>query len=275
MKIIISHDIDHLSVTEHKHDLFIPKFIVRSIIHTARGRITFKTLIRRLKGLMKNEWDNLGELIDFDKKNNVASTFFFGMSKGLGLSYSVVQAEYWVRELVNRGFDTGIHGIEFNNVEKMLKEQSEFRRILGFEDFGIRMHYLRKSENTFDILNKLGYKYDTTEYGDDLKQPYFIDNMLEVPLHIMDSDLLNSGNLDPEQCFVRAAEKTIVKIEEAKKIDGVLNILFHPIHFLDSFPQFKKWYIWLINYCNNNNIEFISYRRLVDDLSNKRSQEAL
>jgi hypothetical protein len=31
MKVIISHDVDHVSVIEHKKDLIIPKFWIRSL----------------------------------------------------------------------------------------------------------------------------------------------------------------------------------------------------------------------------------------------------
>jgi hypothetical protein len=44
MKIIISHDIDHITVFEHKKDLIIPKFIIRSFIELGLGYISFSEL---------------------------------------------------------------------------------------------------------------------------------------------------------------------------------------------------------------------------------------
>ncbi len=37
MKIIISHDVDHITVLEHNRDLIIPKFIVRSFLYKGLG----------------------------------------------------------------------------------------------------------------------------------------------------------------------------------------------------------------------------------------------
>ena len=76
-KIIISHDVDHLSSYEHFSDLIIPKFVVRALIEKAKGIISFEELILRYKDTIKGKWNFVCELSDFDKEHNIKSTFFF------------------------------------------------------------------------------------------------------------------------------------------------------------------------------------------------------
>ena len=75
MKIIISHDIDHLSVKEHIFkDLIIPKYIFWSLLEFLKGKINFSVFLKKITGLIKkNSWNNLEELLKFDKKNKIVN----------------------------------------------------------------------------------------------------------------------------------------------------------------------------------------------------------
>ena len=99
MKIIISHDVDHITVWEHKKDLIISKFIVRSFIEFGLGYISPVELKIRFKSLLENKWQNIEELMQFDKENEIPSTFFVGIVNGLGLSYSLKDAEFWIKRI--------------------------------------------------------------------------------------------------------------------------------------------------------------------------------
>jgi len=261
MKIIISHDIDHLSVKEHYHDLIIPKFIGLSSIELLKGNISLKTYIKRLGGLFReNAWNNLRELLEFDREHNVNSTFFVAVANDLGISYSLNEAEKAIHLIKKRGFDLGVHGIEYKNIDGISDEYNTFRRISGLKKFGIRMHYLRKNERTLDFLDKAGYVYDTTEFSEDLKQPYFIGNLLEIPLHIMDGYLFLPKYMGLS--LERAINLTKNLLERAKKENKLVNILFHQRYFSDEFPRYKGWYEWLIKYATENEFEFLTYKEI-------------
>jgi len=103
MKIIISHDVDHITVWEHKKDLIIPKFIVRSSIELVIGKVRFTEYLLRFKELVENKYQNLQELMGFDKENKVPSSFFIAVKNGLGLSYSLDNAKYWTEKIVEEG----------------------------------------------------------------------------------------------------------------------------------------------------------------------------
>ena len=263
MKIIISHDIDHLSVKEHiLKDLIIPKYIFWSSLELIKRKIPLKVFFRKIKGLFKrNAWNNLKELLEFDKQNNVNPTFFVAVNNGKGLSYSQAQAKTAIDLIKKYQFDVGVHGICYDNYEGIKKEYDDFRKISGLNNFGIRMHYLRMNTDTLENLNKVGYLFDTTVLSDNLDQEYKIDGLTEIPFHIMDGNLLG-----PRQNLTlkEVKEKTVELLERAERENKkYFAILFHQRYFSDEFPKYKNWYVWLINYCKEKNYEFINYRNLL------------
>jgi hypothetical protein len=148
MKIIISHDVDHITVSEHFRDSIIPKFIIRSKIEFLTGKISFKQYFLRFKHLLQNKWQNINELMEFNLQNNIPATFFIGVNNGLGLNYSLKLSEKWIKKIIEKGFDCGVHGIAFQNQADIDIEYKIFREISGLDKFGIRMHYLRMDTNT-------------------------------------------------------------------------------------------------------------------------------
>ena len=164
MKVIISHDVDHIKVWEHKRDLIIPKFIARSFIEFVLGYISFFELKNRGKSIIENRWQNLEELLQFDKENDVPSTFFIGVNNGVGLSYSLKNAKLWIKIIQQKGFDVGVHGIAFDDYIVIEKEYELFKDILKSNNFGIRMHYIRSTSKTLDFLNRAGYLFDSSLY---------------------------------------------------------------------------------------------------------------
>ena len=65
---------------------------------------------------------HLFEVIDFDKRYDVPSSFFFGMRTGLGMSYNRENAIDLIKSIDSMGFDVGVHGIEFDDPKIMMEE---------------------------------------------------------------------------------------------------------------------------------------------------------
>ncbi|HRH64142.1 MAG TPA: hypothetical protein PLI68_12530, partial [Bacteroidia bacterium] len=83
MKAIISHDIDHISVSEHLlKDTIIPKFLIRNLIELGTGKIGLAEFGLRHLDLVKNKWQNIEELIAFNKQHGIPSSFFIGVQNG-------------------------------------------------------------------------------------------------------------------------------------------------------------------------------------------------
>lgn len=267
MKIIVSHDVDHLTVSEHFKDLIIPKFIIRFNIELMLGKISVKEALLRTNNLFKNKWNNIKELIDFDKTNRVRSTFFVGINNGVGLNYKIDYSKQYILEILEKGFDCGVHGISYKSQEEVNYEYNLFREISGLKSFGIRMHYLRNNTETLKYLSEAGYLFDTTDFR--TKDLYKIDKMYEFPLHIMEKYEIEGNKKWQIKTKKEAIESSIKKIEEAKNFNiKYLTILFHDFYFDDSFLTWKNWYIDIINYCINEGYEFISYKDAINETNN-------
>lgn len=271
MNVIVSHDVDHLTVWEHKNDLIVPKYLIRNFIELISGYISISEVISRFKDIIKNKWQNIEELMKFDKANNIPSTFFVGVSNGIGLKYSLNNADIWIKRILQEGFHVGVHGIAFDDYDAIKKECSTFRTISGLNQFGIRMHYLRNHENTLVFLNKAGYMFDTTLYK--VINPFKVGNMWEFPINIMDVHIICKNSRWQNLNLNQSKETTKRLIQEAfdKGID-YFTILFHDMYFSESFITWKEWYIWLIEYLKINGFKMKSYKEAIEDLEKVNEQ---
>ncbi len=266
MKIIVSHDVDHLNSFEHIGDLIIPKLIARSLIEFSKGFISVKEIVLRIKQILSNQLNNLNDVIEFDKNNHIPSTFFWGMSNGLGLSYKKKYAQVWIDRVIKQGLEVGVHGIAFNNENEMENEYALFKKLSCVDNFGIRMHYLRTNEQTLNKLNKCGYSFDSSVFG--LQNPYKIGTLWEFPLHIMDSYIMSKGNKWQDQNLDEAKKNSLKIIEQAKENNlKYLTILLHDNYFSDAYILWKSWYVWIIQFLKDEGCQFINFKDAVTELN--------
>ncbi|MBM7581727.1 peptidoglycan/xylan/chitin deacetylase (PgdA/CDA1 family) [Caldicoprobacter guelmensis] len=265
MKVIVTHDVDHIRVFEHKNDLIIPKFWIRSFIEFGLGYIAYREVKNRLKEFIHNKWHNLEELIKFDKENRVPSTFFVAVSKGRNLAYSLSDAEFWIKKIINEGFKVGVHGISFEDYDGIKSEHEIFKKVSGLEKFGIRMHYLKVTNKTLDMLNKVGYLYDSSIY--ELANPFKVGDLWEFPLSLMDGYIINKNSRYQNQNLEQVKDTTKEIIEKAITCNlKYFTILFHDRYFSESFLTWREWYVWLIEYLRENRVEFITFEEAIKEL---------
>ena len=268
MKIIISHDVDHITVWEHKKDLIIPKFLARNMIELTSGAISGKECCLRFAALFKGKWHNIEEIIGFDRENKISSTFFIGVTKGMGLCYSIENSEFWINKILQKGFDVGLHGIAFDNFKDINNEYNIFKKISKLDDFGIRMHYLRNNDNTLEYLNNAGFIFDSTLFK--FQNPFKVVNLWEFPLQIMDGYLFNKNSHWQSQTLQQVKDETKRIIDKSYKRNiNYFNILFHDRYFSDNFKSWKDWYIWIIDYLKNNKFKFINYRKAIQEIEDE------
>lgn len=266
MKIIISHDVDHLWATDHIKDLIVPKLLVRSAIHLLQGKISLNSYFWRICSCLPGKrWNRIPEILEFDKANNVPSTFFFGMANGLGLSYSLRKASRWVELVMKEGFDVGVHGINYTDIGVMAKEKERFSRISGLKSFGIRNHYVRYDQDTFKKMSEIGYLFDTSQFckkNISLDDPHKIGIMWEFPLHVMDGYVLHPGKLDKAKQDIEFALESAIK--QNKKF---FTFLFHDyMYTAKQYPEEKSLYEWFVNHCKKLDLEFVNYRDAIKEL---------
>src|SRR5262245_48118128 len=215
MKAILTHDVDHLTVTEHARDLIVPKFVARATIELARRTISPSEYGRRLGGLLRNRWECLEETIAFDRAAGIPPTFFVGMANGLGLAYSQRQAAETVTRLRESGCDVGVHGIAYDDAAAIERERQVFADAAGVEPSGIRMHYLRWGLRTPALLADAGYRFDSTDVA--MRPPYQVGTMWEFPVQVMDGWVLQAGRPYQANSLARAQAATDRLLEEARE----------------------------------------------------------
>ena len=266
MKIIISHDVDHLYSTEHLFDGVLVKYGVRAVIEGLGGALTARKFVLRVGDLFRKQWHQIDELMDFDEANGIPSTFFFAMNKGVGLNYNFHSALPVIQRVMERGFDCGVHGIEFDDKDQIEAEYQRFKELNANPDFGIRMHYLRMNEGTLEKLNQAGYLFDSSEFA--LKAPYRIGNMWEIPLHIMDSHEFyeeKSWQAEKTEQIIEKTKERIAKLAEENF--QYVTLLFHDRYFCSSYESYKFWYVEIIQYLMQNGHSFIGFSEAVRELS--------
>jgi len=261
---LISHDVDHISVKEHFFkDLIVEKFFIRSNIELFTNKISFKEYFNRIQDIMMlNKWNNIDNIIKFNNDVNIRSTFFVGVSNGKGLNYNLNLATWAIKLIVENNYDIGVHGINYNDFNKIYNEYNTFRELSNYSNLGIRMHYLRKDNNTIDYLHKSGYIYDASVSVN--KNPYFIsENFLEIPIHIMDGWMILDDKRYQKSTLEKAKELTKRKIDFLVEQNiEYISILFHDRYFSNSFITWKNWYEWLIEYLKKNSFIFITHKSL-------------
>jgi hypothetical protein len=265
MKVIVSHDVDHITCLEHNRDLILPKFFIRNLVETINGTIPFREMMLRSAALFQNRWQRIGEVMEFDRQQGIPSTFFVGVNQGQMLAYSLKNAAIWIRKIHENGFDVGVHGIDYSALDEVRKELETFRQILPDVPAGIRMHYLRHNEDTLGFMEVAGYFFDSSirEHA----APYKTGNLWEFPLHIMDGDMIYQGKRYGNRSLAQVKDLTRREIEKIhQKEIPYLTLLFHDRYFHSSFSMWKAWYEWVVSYCRENGFTFTNYLSAIRDL---------
>lgn len=266
MKAIISHDIDHITVSEHFFsDLIVPKFIIRSKIELLSGKISISEFVSRIGDFGKNKWHNVGELIAFNKQNNIPSSFFLAAEKGTGLNYSNSAAIQLAKLITENNCDLNIHGIQFGNYNVIAAEREKFKTLFNFDANGIRMHYVKRNADTLSNFSTAGYLFDSTEHS--FKNPYKIGNMWEFPFQIMDGWVIENGKKWQSRNLKQSKEATKQIIDKchSSKLDYI-GIDFHDRYFSKSFKTWLDWYVWLTEYLKTNDIKATSFNAAIKEL---------
>lgn len=258
MKIILSHDVDHLFLVEHWKDRFIPGLVVKSIKSLVNDSLSFKGFFRRFSYRLHR----IPELIDFNNSHKAPTNFFFGMDKGLSLSYGYKKATPVIQSLQKAGHFIGTHGMAFDDKKSMLEEKRRLESILGLEVKGIRNHYLRQSSNTQRFMAELDYQFDSTDRG--LFDPEEKDGILSIPISVMDVDIVKPG-----VSASAALHSTLDKLDKAAEKNLMYFVInFHDIYFDPvSYPDFYNWYVGLVKECQARGYEFTNFKTVLEELS--------
>ncbi len=273
MKIIISHDVDHLFLKEHFKDSFLLGNLYRSLKQLAEGNISLNTLLKRFPAQL----NRVKELHEFNKKAGIRETFFFGMRKGLNLSYEWKDTQPFIDYLLKEKVLIGMHGMGYNSFDLLQEETNRFKTMLPKHyPLGIRNHYLRMDEISLGIMEKIGFLFDSTYYTTDNTKYHAADSVFlqgsiwEIPINIMDAGFVSNNKKE----LIDIKIKTLAKIQKAENNNQPFFVVnFHDLYFSDAYPVYKQWYEWLISYFLEQNYEFIDFLQALQIL-NKQTVNA-
>lgn len=259
--VCLTHDIDVIKQT-------MTNCAVESVKSTIKGNY-INSLQYTISGLDKKQhpFRDFERIMEIEERYSARSSFYFLALKPeeKDYNYDLEEIADEIRDISDSGWEVGLHGGHgsYNNIEIMVQEKERLETILGKKIVGYRNHYLRfKTPDTWELLNKAGFKYDTTfGYADcagfrngmchpfkpfNLKNGKEID-IVEIPLVIMDRTLLKDYmRLDFEKAW--KLTKQLIDIVELHR--GVITILWHNNSMEGDY---LKFYEKILKYCSAKN----------------------
>jgi hypothetical protein len=221
----LTHDVDFVGIRRHKFDHtllgFIYRALVGSVLAMLKKRFTWSKVLKNWKavlslsgvylGLSRDFWYQFDQYLEIEK--NLGATFFFipfkdnpGIEDSIkapkrrAVRYDICDIPILANKILKQGHEIGLHGIDaWHDSEKGNQELWRIRDAVGSSDIGLRMHWLYYDQHSPQILDKVGFIYDSTfGYNDAVGyragtaqafRPPGAQTLLELPLHIMDTAL--------------------------------------------------------------------------------------
>ena len=258
----LTHDIDHPSIRRHKWDHTMLGYLYRAVfgssLNLIRGRLSVKDLLANWAAALKLPFVHLGLAKDcwgdfadryLELENGLPSTFFaipFKNEPGRtahGSAPKLRAARYGAQDIADiirnlrvAGCEVGLHGIDaWLDSSRGREELAEIRRLAGNSEVGARMHWLYYDQSSPAALEKAGAAYDSTVgYNEtvgyragttQVYKPLNASQLLELPLHVMDTALFYPGHLGLSSRQASALLDQIVS--NAVQFGGALTINWH------------------------------------------------
>ncbi len=258
----LTHDVDHPSIRQHKWDYTMFGFLYRAVFSSLRklirGQMSVQDLLTNWAAALKLPFVHLGLAKDFwrefddrylELEKGLHSTFFvipFRNYRGRnshgpvptrrGSRYEAQDIAVTIRKLMTAGCEVGLHGIDaWLDCSKGREELEEIRRLTGVSEIGVRMHWLYYDQQSPLALETAGAAYDSTMgYNEtvgyragttQVYRPLDASQLLELPLHVMDTALFYPSYLDlsPRQARILLGQM----VDNAVRFGGTLTINWH------------------------------------------------
>ena len=260
--VCLTHDIDVVYPEKYYPILETAKAFAKGDLSTA-----VKAPLCRVSKKWNPCW-NFREIMELEAKYNAKSSFYFlALQPGeKDFNYQIEEVESELKFITEHGWEIGLHGghESYKSFEDIREKKQRLEKVLGKQVVGYRNHYLKfKVPDTWELLSKAGFKYDTTfGYADcvgfrnGLCHPFRPFNrntgkeieILEIPLIIMDRTLLQDYmRLDVKKAW-QLIKSLICKVE---KCNGVVTILWHNNTCIDG--ETLKYYEKFLEYVSSKN----------------------
>jgi hypothetical protein len=287
----LTHDVDHAGIRNHVGDHTMFGFLYRatagSLINLFRGRTSAIQFATNLLAAFRLPFVYLGLAKDFwfqfehyqEIENGTPSTFFvIPWKNDPGISsedrsepmraakYDLAKITPLLRPLHATGHEIGVHGIDaWRDSTKGREERERVAELTGTTETGIRMHWLYFGEQSPVILERAGFSYDSTVgYNETIGyragttqvfKPLETVNLLELPMHIMDTSLFYPSYLNLSPAAAAAAIEPMVK--NAAQFGGVLTVNWHDRSIAPE-RLWDQFYIKLLGNLKRNGARFLT-----------------
>jgi peptidoglycan/xylan/chitin deacetylase (PgdA/CDA1 family) len=258
----LTHDVDHPSIRRHKWDHTMFGFLYRAVFGSLRklirGQMSFRDLLSNWAAALKLPFIHLGLAKDiwreFDDRyleleKGLRSTFFIipfknqpgnnsnGPAPALrGAGYGAQDIADAIPKLIAAGDEVGLHGIDaWRDSSKGRQELEEIRHLTGKSQIGVRMHWLYYGQQSPSALEAAGASYDSTiGYNEtvgyragttQVYKPLDVNQLLELPLHVMDTALFYPNHLALSSQQAKALVGPI--LDNAARFGGAMTINWH------------------------------------------------
>ena len=145
-------------------------------------------------------------LMDISEEHGARSCFYF-MADNVKAAYKISDIEVikTLEIILERGHEIGLHPNfgSYISYEKLARQKDRLDRILGYENYGARQHYLQwKLPETWRLYEKVGLTHDSSVgflempgYKAGICVPYYVFDLeqgkqlslIEIPLIVMDA----------------------------------------------------------------------------------------
>jgi hypothetical protein len=262
LRVKLSHDADHIGIP------FGWKQVLRHTTHYRNPNNSCRELWSLFSGAPPTELRAVQDIAQLSIQRKLdASVYWMASARGdwdsgydprLPAVRSVIQ---WLDDNeIENGFQAGYS--TFRAPEKLRREVTALREVLGNRPLGGRQHYLRWSPETWIHWETSGLSYDSTVgYADRIGfragtcVPYhpwlFALNrpaeLLEIPLLVMDGTLVVYMKLGEEESIRQVQDL----LNRCRAVGGVFTLVWHNNHLLD--PKYRSLYIRLLDLLGTSN----------------------
>ncbi len=257
----LTHDVDFGGIRFHKLDHtmwgFVSRALLGSLLGFVRGTCSLNRLVKNWRAVLALPFVYLGILEDFwndfqkyiEMERDLPSTFYLIPFKARAgdkvqgqyrarraTRYDINDVRPQVKDLINRGREIGLHGIDaWHSAEKGIQERERIVAVTAAPDLGVRMHWLCFNSQSPATLEQAGFDYDSTVgYNEaigfkagttQVYRPLGAGRLLELPLHIQDTSLFYSGRMALTEA--EAWRRCVMILDTAERLGGVLTVSWH------------------------------------------------
>lgn len=257
----LTHDVDFLSLRQHRFDRAMLGFVYRATIGTLidwiRARCSWKKVVKNAAAVVKLPLVHAGLAKDFwvqfenylEVEQGRPSTFFiipfknrrgqapaWSDSTRRGVRYDANDIREWIPLLKRSGCEVAVHGIDaWVDTGKGRQELARITELTGERNAGLRMHWLYFSDESPHLVEAAGFDYDSTCGFNDavgfragtsqVFQPLATSRLLELPLHIQDTAMFFPDRMHLTES---AAWDLVSGVERhCREHGGVITVLWH------------------------------------------------